>query len=151
MVASQRRRPELDRLTAMFGHESVVVELIDHGFPTDSVDNDALAALAADHGLPIVATNNVHYAKPATHQLAAAIAAVRARRSLSDMDGWLPTSSSAHLRSGAEMLSRFARYPGAVQRSVDDRRRGGLRPARGHPQAASPGHTRRSYRHELAP
>ncbi len=109
---------ELDRLTAMFGHDSVVVELIDHGFPTDSVDNDALAALADDHGLPIVATNNVHYAKPATHQLAAAIAAIRARRSLTDMDGWLPTSSSAHLRSGVEMLGRFARYSGAVQRSV---------------------------------
>ncbi len=42
---------ELDRLTAMFGHDNVVVELIDHGFPTDSVTNDALAALAADHGL----------------------------------------------------------------------------------------------------
>ena len=32
---------ELDRLTAMFGHDNVVVELIDHGFPTDSTTNDA--------------------------------------------------------------------------------------------------------------
>ena len=145
---------ELDRLTAMFGHDNVVVELIDHGFPTDSATNDALAALAADHGLPIVATNNVHYAKPASHQLAAAIAAVRARRSLADMDGWLPTSSSAHLRSGAEMMARFERYPGSIQRSVviaeevsfDLRAATPRLPRRGIPE----GHTAMSWLRELA-
>ncbi|MEO6606453.1 MAG: error-prone DNA polymerase, partial [Aeromicrobium sp.] len=145
---------ELDRLTAMFGHDNVVVELIDHGFPTDSATNDALAALARDHGLAIVATNNVHYAKPAAHQLAAAIAAVRARRSLADMDGRLPTSSSAHLRSGAEMHQRFMRFPGAVQHSVtianeiafDLRAATPRLPRRGIPE----GHTAMSWLRELA-
>lgn len=109
---------ELDRLTALFGHENVAVELIDHGHPTDSAHNDALARLARDHGLPYVATNNVHYARPEQHRLAGAMAAVRARRSLAEMDGWLPASGLASLRSGAEMARRFARYPGAVERSV---------------------------------
>src|SRR6478735_9058683 len=109
---------ELDRLTGLFGHENVAVELIDHGHPTDSADNDLLARLARDHGLPYVATNNVHYARPEQHRLAGAMAAVRARRSLSEMDGWLPASGLASLRSGAEMAHRFARYPGAVERSV---------------------------------
>jgi error-prone DNA polymerase len=44
---------------------------------------------------------------------------VRARRSLDDLDGWLPSAGSAHLRSGAEMAARFARYPGAVEFSVE--------------------------------
>jgi error-prone DNA polymerase len=110
---------ELDRLTALFGHENVVVELIDHGFPTDSAHNDLLAALAADHGLRVVVTNNVHYAQPSGHRVADAMAAVRARRSLSEMDGWLPASGAACLRSGAEMARRFARFPGAVARSVE--------------------------------
>ena len=55
---------ELDRLTALFGHDHVVIELIDHGLPTDSDLNDALLALAHDHKLPVVATNNVHFATP---------------------------------------------------------------------------------------
>jgi len=110
---------ELDKLTALFGHDRVVVELIDHGMPTDTDDNDALAALAKDHGLPIVATNNVHYAKPGDHRLADAMAAVRARRSLPEMDGWLPPSGAASLRGGDEMARRFARYPGAVEMSVE--------------------------------
>ncbi len=109
---------ELDRLTTLFGHDNVVVELTDHGFPTDTAHNDLLAALAADHGLPVVATNNVHYAQPSGHRVAGAMAAVRARRSLADMDGWLPATGAACLRSGAEMARRFTRFPGAVQRSV---------------------------------
>jgi error-prone DNA polymerase len=110
---------ELDRLTALFGKDRVVVELIDHGLPTDTTRNAVLARLAADAGLPVVATNNVHYAQPRRHKLAAAIAAVRARRSLDAMDGWLPPAGTAHLRSGEEMLARFHRYDGAVARSVE--------------------------------
>ncbi len=109
---------ELDRLTAIFGRDQVVVELFDHGHPLDTTYNDAMAELAAAAGLPVVATNNVHFATPGRHRLAAAMSAVRARRSLDDMDGWLPASGAAHLRSGAEMAARFARYPGAVARTV---------------------------------
>ncbi|MGJ9420901.1 error-prone DNA polymerase [Aeromicrobium sp. CF3.5] len=109
----------LDDLTSRFGLDSVVVELTDHGHPRDSATNDLLARLAADHGLPVVATNNVHHARPSDHRLAAALSAVRARRSLAEVDGWLPASGAAHLRSGAEMQARFARYPGAVARSVE--------------------------------
>jgi error-prone DNA polymerase len=109
---------ELDRLVRLFGREHVAVELTDRGHPTDSRDNDLLAAIAAERGLPIVATNNVHHARPDGHRLAGAMAAVRARRSLADMDGWLPAAGAACLRSGAEMARRFARYPGAVERTV---------------------------------
>ncbi|QGG42072.1 error-prone DNA polymerase [Aeromicrobium yanjiei] len=108
----------LDRLTALFGIDGVGVELIDHGFPTDSSVNDALAGLAIDHGLATVATNNVHFARPSAGRLAASMAAVRARRSLADMDGWLPATGAAHLRSGAEMRRLFHRFPGAVERTV---------------------------------
>ncbi len=110
---------ELDRLVALFGRDQVVVELIDHGYPHDTQRNDALAELARSRGLPVVATNNVHYATPDRRRLATALAAVRARRSLDEMDGWLPAAGTAHLRSGAEMAARFARYPGAVARTVE--------------------------------
>ncbi|MEV7396958.1 error-prone DNA polymerase [Aeromicrobium sp. NPDC092404] len=144
----------LDRLTALFGLDNVVVELIDHGFPADSVTNDALAELAAMHGLPTIASNNVHFAKPAARQLAAAMAAVRARRSLAEMDGWLPATGAAHLRSGAEMMALFARFPGAVHRTVaiadelafDLRAARPRLPHRGIPE----GHTAMSYLRELA-
>ncbi|RLK47364.1 error-prone DNA polymerase [Microbacterium telephonicum] len=109
---------ELDRLVARFGADAVNVELIDHGGPADSRDNDVLTALARERGVPILATNNVHYAVPEKMHLAAAVAAVRANRGLDELDGWLPAHGSAHLRSGAEMSRRFRRHPGAIARTV---------------------------------
>lgn len=108
----------LDELVARFGADAVNVELIDHGEPLDSRHNDVLAELARERGLPILATGNVHYSVPERAELAAAVAAIRANRSLDDLDGWLPAHGGAHLRSGAEMARRFRRYPGAVARTV---------------------------------
>lgn len=108
----------LTRLSGLFGAENLYVELSDHGEPADAGRNDLLAALAASHALPTIASNNVHYASPDRASLAAAIAAVRAGRSMDELDGWLPATGAAHLRSGAEMQARFARFPGAVARTV---------------------------------
>ncbi len=110
---------ELGRLVDTFGAGNVVVELCDHGDPLDSARNDALAALAVRAGVGLVATNNVHYATPDGRRLATALAAVRARRSLDDLAGWLPAAGTAHLRSGDEQARRFARWPGAVERAAE--------------------------------
>jgi error-prone DNA polymerase len=107
-------RHQLARLQHHFGRSNVAVEIWDHGEPLAGARNDALAELACQLGADVVATNNVHYHHPGRSRLATAMAAVRGRRSLDDMDGWLPAAASAHLRSGAEQARRFARYPGAV-------------------------------------
>ncbi|MGI8794962.1 MAG: error-prone DNA polymerase [Acidimicrobiales bacterium] len=105
-------------LVAWFGRDNVAVELWDHGDPLDSARNDALVDIAVRQGVDLVATNNVHYATPARRPLATAMAAVRARRSLDDADGWLPPAATAHLRTGDEQAQRFARYPGVVERAA---------------------------------
>lgn len=109
---------ELDRLVDLFGRDAVHVELIDHGNPLDTRDNDILVGLARERRLPLLATNNVHYSVPKRQLLAAAVAAVRANRGLDELDGWLPAHAGAHLRSGAEMAERFVRHPDAVARTV---------------------------------
>ncbi|MBC2934264.1 error-prone DNA polymerase [Nocardioides sp. zg-1228] len=106
----------LDRLTSLFGLDDVLVELSPR--PGSDATNAALAGLAAVHGLDVVAAGNVHHATPQRHRLASAMAAVRARRSLAELDGWLDLSGSAHLRSGAETAAALASHPGAVERSV---------------------------------
>ncbi len=144
---------ELDRLIELFGHDAVNVELFDHGHPLDSDYNDALFALAESRGLPVVATGNVHYARPENAHLASAVAAVRARRSLDDMDGWLPASGVAHLRSGDEMAARFSRYPGAIEHTVELAEELGFRLRSAKPdlptQEVPEGHTPQSYLEKL--
>ncbi|HZU56307.1 MAG TPA: error-prone DNA polymerase [Actinocrinis sp.] len=109
---------ELERLQALFGADNVFVELIDHDMPGDDERNDALAELAKRCGAATIATNNVHYAAPADFPTAGALAALRARKSLEEINGWLPAGPTAHLRSGEEMAERFARFPGILERTV---------------------------------
>jgi error-prone DNA polymerase len=110
---------ELGALTEMFGHENVMVELTCRHDPGDDERNDMLARLAALADLGVVATGNVHFAAPAQARLAQALAAIRARRDLAEMDGWLPAAGTAYLRSGAEMAALLRRYPGVLERTAE--------------------------------
>jgi error-prone DNA polymerase len=107
-------RQALDRLVALFGRDNVVVELTYEQDPLADERYEVLAALADELRVDLVATTAAHYHGPARRPLATAMAAVRARSSLDEMDGWLPGWSGQHLRSGEEMAARFARWPHAV-------------------------------------
>jgi error-prone DNA polymerase len=109
----------LDHLIGRFGRDHLAVELWDHGNPIDATRNDALALLAIERGVAPVATNNVHYATPSRFPLATALAAVRARRTLTDLEGWLPSSATACLRGEAEQRRRFARWPGVIEQTAE--------------------------------
>lgn len=143
----------LDHLVGLFGEDNVVVELFDHGNPLDSAQNDVLWQLARERGLRAVATSNAHYASPEQHHLHTALAAVRANRSLDELDGWLPAAGVAHLRSGAEMAAKFSRYPGVIENTVAiaDELSFELRKAKPElpEQEVPPGHTPMSYLREL--
>jgi error-prone DNA polymerase len=108
---------ELDRLVEAFGRENVVVEVWRHDDPLDTVRNDALVLLADARRVDVIATSNAHYASPSGQHVAAALAAIRSRRSMDEVDPWLPAGPSAHLRSGAEQARRFRRWPGVVERA----------------------------------
>ena len=110
---------ELHTMTGMFAPGNVMAELTFHDQPGDDERNEALAGLAGAAGIGVVATGNVHYASPPRARLAEALAAVRARRSLDEMDGWLAASGAAYIRSGTEMSHRLRRFPGVRERTVE--------------------------------
>jgi len=112
-------RRELSGLVERFGRENVSVELWDHGDPIDLHRNESLARLAVQLNVGYVATGNVHYHRPERFPLACALGAVRARRPLDQLDGWLPPAPGALLRSPGEQALRFDRWPGALERSVE--------------------------------
>jgi error-prone DNA polymerase len=105
----------LDELIARFGRDNVVVELAHELDPLADERYDVLYDLAQERKLQVVATTAAHYHAPPRRPLATALAAVRARSSLDEIDGWLPAWAGQHLRSGDEMAERFARWPGVVE------------------------------------
>ncbi len=111
-------RREAGRLRDAFA-DRLVVEIWDHGHYEDATRNDALVEVALASGLEVVATGNVHYARPDDFARASVVSAIRARRTLEEMAGWTPGSPLAHLRGPAEQRRRFARWPGAVDLAVE--------------------------------
>ncbi|HEY2042404.1 MAG TPA: error-prone DNA polymerase [Jatrophihabitans sp.] len=107
-------RRALQELTDRFGSDNVVVELTHALEPLADERYAALAQLAEEQHLDLIASTAAHYAAPRDRPLASAVAAVRARTSMDALDGWLPAWTGQHLRSGAELAQRFHRYPQAV-------------------------------------
>jgi len=112
-------RRELCRLIEAAGNDNVFVELWHHGDPSDDARNDRLADSALEQKVGLLCTNGVHYATPSRRHLAWAMSAIRSRRSLDEIDGWLPGHGSAHLRSGLEQARWFSRYPGVVEAAAE--------------------------------
>lgn len=109
----------LHELIERYGREQVFVELTHHGRPGDDARIDALAAVADRAGVGVVATTGAHAAAPDQARLAQVVAAVRARGSLDDLDGWLPAVGRSHLHSGDEMHRLLGHIPGAIERTVE--------------------------------
>jgi error-prone DNA polymerase len=107
-------RAALRDLTDRFGRDNVIVELTHALEPLADERYEALAQLADEQQLDLIATTAAHYAAPNGRPLATAVAAVRARTSMDAIDGWLPSWAGQHLRSGNELAQRFRRYPHAV-------------------------------------
>jgi len=105
-------RAMLAELADRFGRDNLAVELAYAAEPLTDERLDALARLAGEAGLPVVATSAAHYHAASRRRLATVLAAVRARRTLGEQAGWLPAEQQ--LRSGAEMAQRFAHWPSAV-------------------------------------
>ena len=87
--------------------------------PEDDPRNDLIAEVAARLNIPTVASNNVHYAYRHDADLSEVLAGIGGRRSLDLADGFRPASDERFLKSPEEMVARFARYPGAVERAAD--------------------------------
>ena len=121
-AAAHAAAEAITRLLELFGPGNVAVELIAGGGGEADELHDALAQGARlvreSHGLdavslPLVASTNAHYARPADKRLADTHAALRAGVPLAQADPYL-SSRPAHLRSGEEMAQLLPRYPGAI-------------------------------------
>lgn len=109
---SDGARRVLDRLVDAFGHDHLAVEAA--LTPTDPPAlADALADLAHDTHLPLVATTAARCATPSSQALADVLAAIRANATLTEVEPHLPALHS-FLRAPTEMLALHHRHPDSV-------------------------------------
>ncbi|MBS3956328.1 MAG: DNA polymerase III subunit alpha [Clostridiales bacterium] len=101
-----RARAALERLAACFEPGAFYVELMHLLAPDSPRYLSALSSLAESCGLPVVATNNVHYLTPAGHRIHDVLASASSR---SVLPGPLQRSNAElWLKPAAEMRRLFA-------------------------------------------
>lgn len=79
------------------------IELSHHLLPDDVWLVSESTDLAEGRGLPVVTTNDVHYARPEDRELADVLAAIRHGRTLDDLGDLRRPDGESYLKSGAEM------------------------------------------------
>src|SRR5580704_1163499 len=109
----------LGALRDAFEPGSLYVELQDHGLPEQPVYNEILVRGARSLGLPLVATNDVHYAERADADAHLYLSCIKTGRSLEEARERHHGSSEMYLKSPAEMASLFSAYPEAIKATLE--------------------------------
>ena len=97
-----------------YGQDSVYVELQQNLLKGDTGRNRALAALAHKVGVPMVATNDVHYHSPERYRLQHALVAAKRNTTIDQALPFIRPNHHLYLKSGAQMEHLFRQYPEAV-------------------------------------
>ena len=103
----------------IFGGSGFYLEFMDHGIPDQRKVNRALGELTRKSGLPIVATNDVHYLKrehACAHEL---LLCLQTQAVLSDPLRMRYPTAEFYLKTGEEMARLSAEFPDAVPRTVE--------------------------------
>ena len=82
-----------------------VLELSHHLLPDDDWLASETARLAAELGLPVVVTNDVHYALPEGRELHDVVTAIRHGRSLAELADLRRPDGESYLKGAAELLA----------------------------------------------
>lgn len=102
----------------ILGVGNFFVELMDHGLDIEKRVKDGLLRLAADTGLPVVATNDLHYVSVDDASAHDALLCVNSRSELSTANRFRFDSNHYYLRSADEMRLLFSNRPDACDNTL---------------------------------
>ncbi len=102
----------------MFGADNYYVELMDHGLSIETRVRSDLLKLARDLNLPLVATNDLHYAHQEDSSSHEVLLCVQSGSTLADANRFKFDGDSYYLKSPAEMRALFADLPEACDNTL---------------------------------
>ncbi len=116
-------RPELARdyagkLAEILGRDNFYIEIQDHGIPDQLRTNKELIPLASSLGLPLVATNDVHYCDQADAPMQEILICVQTNTTLSDPKRLKSDTDQLYLKSPDEMARVFGEVPQAIANTM---------------------------------
>jgi len=116
-------RAVAERYAAIFGRSDgpassgFFIELSHHLLPDDDWLVAESVALAAELGLPVVVTNDVHYATPVDREMHDVLTAIRHGRTLDTLADLRRPDGESHLKSGEELAALGGSFDAATARA----------------------------------
>ena len=114
-----KARDQIDWFKQTFGAENYYLELHNHGIAEQAKVNRQLIPWAADMGLKLVATNDVHYVEKGDSHAHDSLICIGTQALLSDTNRMRYVQEQFYLRSAEEMAALFAEVPDAVRNSME--------------------------------
>ncbi|MBV9820837.1 MAG: DNA polymerase III subunit alpha, partial [Actinobacteria bacterium] len=92
----------------IFGKENFFLELMDHGLGIETRVRDGLLRLGKDLGLPMIATNDLHYTRAEDADAHEVLLCVQSGKTMQDQNRFKFDAKDFYLKSPAEMRSLWA-------------------------------------------
>ncbi|MEA2824337.1 MAG: polymerase subunit alpha [Alphaproteobacteria bacterium] len=121
----------LDRLANMFG-DRLYVELQRHGLPNEAAVEEKLIDLAYAKGIPLVATNDVHFGREDMYEAHDALLCISDGTFL-DVEDRRRLTQEHRFKNAEEMAVLFADLPEAIENTIEIARRCAFRPKKRNP------------------
>ncbi|MCG0274806.1 MAG: DNA polymerase III subunit alpha [Thermosediminibacteraceae bacterium] len=115
----ERAKEAALELNDIFGEGNFFLELQDHGLKEQKVVNSGLIRLSRETGIPLVATNDVHYILKSDEQVHDAMLCIQTGKTIKDEDRLKFNSAEFYLKSEEEMRMLFAHLPEALENTVE--------------------------------
>ncbi len=107
------------RLRDIFGPEHLYVELQDHGLAEQHRTNPQLVEIAAELGVPLLATNDSHYTHRHDHEAHDALLCVQTGTTIDDPNRFRFTGTEHYLKSAVEMRQLFREVESACDSTLE--------------------------------
>jgi len=121
----------VERLQAVFG-DRLYIELQRHGLPEERATEEKLIDIAYARGIPLVATNDVHFGKADMYEAHDALMCI-ADSTFVSADDRRRLTREHRFKTAAEMAAQFADLPEAIENTVEIARRCAFRPKKRNP------------------
>ena len=102
-------------MRSLFGEDSYYLEIQDHGIEEQKEVNRELLRLSEDTGIPLVATNDVHYLRRNDSDTQAVLMCIQTGNKIADGRPFGFETDEFYMKSEEEMTALFRTYEGAIE------------------------------------
>ncbi len=103
----------------IFGKGNFYLEIMQNRLAEQEKVNKGLIALSKDMGIPLVATNDVHYLTRGSAKAHEALLCIQTQTTLDDPNRMKMQTEEFYLKSPEEMAGAFSETPGAVKNTLE--------------------------------